>query len=329
MQLPLKSLAVGWAIVSHALANDSEIPSDLPVSQLLKTAGAHLAAGKSSDALSYYDAAISRDPRNYLSIFKRGAAYLSLGRSAQAEKDFDKVLELKPGFEGALVQRAKIRSRNGEWESAHQDFIAAGKAGTAEVLELEEAQAASALAVEAEAKGDWEECIQQAGIAIRIANTVLSLRNLRARCRFEKGDVVSAVSDLQHIVAMSGSTDRHLQISALTFYALGDTEKGLAMVRKCLQSDPDNKACRQLMRQEKVIEKRIKQLNGFWEKNSFASATRLLIKSGEDQGLIADVKEDFEQLKKDNVIHQKSPNGLYNNLVERTCQAYTEVCFRL
>jgi DnaJ family protein C protein 3 len=329
MILSLKSLALTAVLLSSpiVLASDTNIPSDLPVSQLLKTANAHLAAGKPSDALSYFDAAISRDPQNYLSIFKRGAAYLSLGRSAQAERDFDKVLKLKPGFEGALVQRAKIKARNGLWDSALDDFVAAGKKDSIEVNELEESQAAAILAGEAEASGNWDECIQQAGIAIRTASAVISLRVLRSGCRFEKGDVVSAVSDLQHIAQLSGSTDRHLQISALTFYALGETDKGLGLIRKCLQSDPDNKACRMLMRKEKALEKRMKQLNNFWEKGSFASATRLLITSADDRGLIEDSKDEFEELKKDGVIHEKSPNGLYDILIERACQAYMEVSY--
>jgi DnaJ homolog subfamily C member 3 len=329
MLASIRALTLAAALLtspSFVLASESDIPSDIPVSQLLKTANTHLAAGKPSDALSYFDAAISRDPQNYLSLFKRGAAYLSLGRSAQAERDFDKVLELKPGFEGALFQRAKIKSRNGQWDDALADFVAAGKKeDSLEIAELEESKGAAKLAEEASASGDWDECIQQAGVAIRTAGALLSLRDLRMNCRFAKGDVVSAVSDLQHIVTLTGSTDRHLQIAALTFYSLGETEKGLGLVRKCLQSDPDNKTCRALMRKEKALEKRLKQLNGFWEKGSFASATRLLVKSGEDQGLIQDSKEDFEELKKEGVIHEKSPNGLYNMLVERTCQAYMEV----
>jgi DnaJ homolog subfamily C member 3 len=329
MILSLKSVALTAVLFSSPVvfASDSAIPSDIPVSQLLKTANAHIIAGKSSDALAYFDAAISRDPQNYLSVFKRGAAYLSLGREAQAERDFNKVLELKPGFEGALVQRAKIKSRNGLWDSALEDFIAAGKKEGQEVADLEESHAASILAVEAEAGGNWEECIQQAGIAIRTASGVISLRNLRSRCRLESGDVVSAVGDLQHIAQLSGSTDRHLQISALTFYALGETDKGLGLIRKCLQSDPDNKKCRSLMRKEKAVEKKMKQLNSNWEKGSFASATRLLIKSAEDEGLIQDSKDDYEELRKDGIIHEKAPNGLYNMLIERTCQAYMEVRF--
>ena len=101
----LSSLALGLlstAPLTNALST-SEIPTDTPVSQLLKDASIKLATGNAQDALTYFDVAISRDPKNYLTFFKRGAAYLSLGRTVQAQSDFDKVLELKPGFEGALV----------------------------------------------------------------------------------------------------------------------------------------------------------------------------------------------------------------------------------
>jgi DnaJ family protein C protein 3 len=321
----LATLAVGALLSSPLVLASDAIPSDLPVSQLLTAANAHLTAGRSQEALSYFDAAISREPENYLTLFKRGAAYLSLGRSAQAERDFNTVLRLKPGFEGALIQRAKIKTRNGLWRDAREDYEAAGKAGAEEVAELAESEAAATLAMDAEAAGSWDECIAQAGVALRTAPALLPLRNTRYRCRLEKGDVESAVSDMQHIMQLSGSTEPHLQISALSFYSLGETDKGLASVRKCLQSDPDNKECRKLMRREKPIDKRMKQLNVLWEKGSFATSAKLLVKTSEDQGLIQDVLDDFEELKKEGLIHEKAPNGLHAQMIERACQAYIEV----
>jgi DnaJ family protein C protein 3 len=323
----LLRLLLATALLATPSLSSSDIPTDVPVSELLKTANAHMIAGQSSDALSYYDAAITRDPQNYLTIFKRGAAYLALGKSTQAERDFNRVLELKPGFEGALLQRARIRARDGDWEAAGGDLEAAGKKDSQEYADLEESQGAAQLAVEAEKAGNWDGCIQQAGVAIRTAASYLPLRELRSRCRLETGDAVSATTDLQHIIQMTGSTDRYLQLAALTFFAVGETEKGLQHVRKCLQSDPDNKKCRLLMRKEKALEKRMKQLNTFWEKGSFASATRLLMKSSEDEGLIEDSKTEFEELKQEGIIHSKSPNGLYNNLIEKACQGYIEVSF--
>lgn len=113
MILRLSSLALGLLSTAAALS-PSEIPADTPVSQLIKTASVKLASGNTQDALTYFDVAITRDPKNYLTYFRRGAAYLSLGKTTQAQSDFDKVLEIKPGFEGALVQRAKIKSRKAD-----------------------------------------------------------------------------------------------------------------------------------------------------------------------------------------------------------------------
>ena len=107
--LALGALCLSASHLAAALSA-SDIPADTPVSQLISTTNVNLAQGKAQDALTYFDVAIAKDPKNYLTIFKRGATYLSLGRNVQAGRDFDQVLVLKPGFEGALMQRAKLLS---------------------------------------------------------------------------------------------------------------------------------------------------------------------------------------------------------------------------
>ncbi|MCJ1224120.1 hypothetical protein MMC12_000764 [Toensbergia leucococca] len=304
----------------------SEIPSDTPIASLVSSAKANLAKGNANDALTYFDVAVSRDPRNYLTIFQRGATYLSLGKNAQANQDFDRVLTIKPDFEGALLQRAKIKGRAGDWKAAKQDYQAAKKTGGVEIAELEEAQGAAILAFDAEKAGDWEGCVSQAGIAIMVASTSLGLRQLRARCRFEKGEVLEGVSDLAHVLQMSpGSVEPHLQMSAMTFYSLGDTEKGIGHVRKCLHSDPDSKACSKLFRREKQIDKTLNKLASLKESRQFNSAVKLIIGADSNTGLIEDVKADVNQAKEDGIIHRNSPNDLYNSLVEMTCDLYTEM----
>ena len=304
----------------------SEIPSDTPIASLVSSAKANLAKGNPNDALTYFDVAISKDPRNYLTIFQRGATYLSLGRTSQAHQDFDKVLAIKPDFEGALLQRAKIESRSGDWRSARKDYEAAGKSGGSELSELEEAQGAAALASDAEKAGDWEACIGHAGAAIMVASTALSLRQIRARCRFERGEVPEGLSDLAHVLQIAPeSVEPHLRISSMMFYSLGDTEKGLTQIRKCLHSDPDSKPCSRLYRRERQLDKILKQVASLKEKRQFNSAVKLLIGSGEDVGLLQDIKDDVKEGKEDGVIHKSSPDELYSRLVEMTCELYTEV----
>ena len=324
-------LALGTSLLLNSPVafcfSPSDIPSDTPTAALVSSAKANLAQGKAQEALTYFDVAVSRDPQNYLTIFQRGATYLSLGKNAQAHEDFNKVLSIKPDFEAALLQRAKIKSRNADWEAAKKDYKAAKKTETPEYLDLEEAQGAARLATDAEKAGDWEACVTQAGAAIMVASTALNLREMRARCRFEKGEVLEGASDLQHVLQISPrSTKPHLQISAMLFYSLGDTEKGLAQLSKCLHSDPDSKPCAKLRRQEKKIDKLLKQINSMKEKRQFSGAVKLLVGSVDDTGLIDLVKEDVRGAKVAGVIHKNSPNELYSNLIELTCELYGEVC---
>lgn len=326
----LTFLAVAATLISTnslALAlSAAEIPSDLPVSSLLQSAGDLLKRGETSDALTYYDVAISRDPNNYLTFFKRGATYLSLGKTDKAEADFNKVLTIKPNFEGALLQRAKIRSRAGEWDAARRDFIAAGKEHGQELLELQEAEGAAALAFEAEKEGRWEECVEQAGTAIMTASKSLAVRQTRVHCRFERGEVQEGISDLAHVLQMQpGLTRPHLQISSTLFYALRDTERGLVQIKKCLHSDPDSKECSKLFRREKQLDKVLAKVNKYFEKKQFSFGVKLLIPSADEQGLIADVKEDVKKLREDGIIPDKAPNELVSRVVEMACEAYFEM----
>ncbi|QDS71374.1 hypothetical protein FKW77_002647 [Venturia effusa] len=329
MIVPFSSLALAAILSSSQLAlaiSPADIPSDVPVAQLIKTANMELAKGNGQDALTYFDVAINRDPQNYLTLFKRGAAYLSLGKGPQARKDFDKVLTLKPGFEGALVQRAKLRARAGEWAEAEKDFLAAGKRGSQEIEELREARGAARLAADAADRRDWEECIQQAGVAIMVAGALADLRKLRSRCRFEQGQAAEGVSDLMHLLQISsGDIEPYLQVSAMNFYALGETAEGLKQVRKCLQSDPDSKACRKLMKREKQLDKSLKKVTQLMEKRQFSGATKLLVKTGEEPGLLSEVKNDFEQYSTEGLVYKNSPQGLYAHLVDATCEAYWQM----
>ena len=325
----LKSLFLGASLLTIPFVScisPSEIPADTPIASLVSSAKSNLAQGNANDALTYFDVAISRDPRNYLTIFQRGATYLSLGRNAQASQDFDKVLSIRPDFEGALVQRAKIRSKNADWIAARKDYEAAGKNGGAEIAQLEEAEGAARLAVDAERAGDWETCVSNAGTAIFVAGTALSLRQLRARCRFERGEVLEGTSDLAHVLQIAPeSVEPHLQISSMMFYSVGDLDKGLTQIRKCLHSDPENKACSKLYRREKQIEKTMKQVTTFKEKRQYNSAVKLLVPTGEDAGLLQDVREEIDAGKAAGHIHKNSPDELYGSLVELTCELYTEV----
>lgn len=275
----------------------------------------------------YYDAAVARDPDDYLTYFKRATTYLSLGRTKQAADDFDKCLALRPGFEGAHLQLGKLKARQADWDGAKEQYtLAKLDQGSAEMGELLEAHGAVKLAEHASQQGNWDECINQAGVAIMVANRAVSLRELRSSCRFHKGEVEEGMGDLHHILNLRpGDTDPHVKISAITFFALGDTQQGMAQIRKCLHSDPDSKICKNLLKEEKAIEKTIAKVEKAFGKSQPMTGTKLLIPSGEDAGLIKEVTDQVAELKKAKYIPEATPSQLLTRLVELACQGYYEV----
>ncbi|RDA93408.1 hypothetical protein CP533_1992 [Ophiocordyceps camponoti-saundersi (nom. inval.)] len=324
MRFHLSKLAL-LASAGNALSSN-DIPKDLPASALLASAQTHLANGETNEALVYYDAAIAKDPSNYLTLFKRATTHLSLGRTAHATDDFHKILELEPRFEGAHLQLAKIHAKAARWEDARKEYKAASKGSDApELVELAEAEGAARLAEDAVKAAKWEECVNQAGIAILVASRCAALRDTRARCRFERGEIEEGMGDLRHVLQMRpGDTSPHVLISATTFYGLADLENGLAQIRKCLHSDPDSDVCKKLHREEKLIHKSFRKIEGHLSKGQSTAAGRALVGTADEPGLITRVRDQTKELRKHGSIPVKARAALYNEVVELTCQAFLE-----
>ncbi|KAL4805244.1 hypothetical protein BDV18DRAFT_140488 [Aspergillus unguis] len=326
MRLSLCAITAFLACMPNSLALETPISPDTPVSSLIASAKTFLSSGSPRDALVYLDAAISRDPTNYLTVFQRGAAYLSLGRRSQAQDDFNRVLELKPDFESALLQRARLRSNAADWSGAFTDLEKAGKKDSPEYQELQNAQNAAARALDAQNKGAWELCISEASTAIAKASVSLSLRQTRAHCRFKQNELEEGISDLVHSLQISpGLIEPHLQISSMLYYTLGDSDRGLSQIRRCLHSDPDSKPCNKLYRRQKQLDKGRRELQHAVASRKFNNALNLLVGVNGEPGLLSGIQDDVKQAREMGHIFSDSPGLLYASMVEQTCEAYTKV----
>lgn len=65
---------------------------------------------------------IEGDSNNYLTYYKRGTVYLALGKAKFALLDLDRVLELKPDFTSARLQRGNVLLKQAQFEKAEADF---------------------------------------------------------------------------------------------------------------------------------------------------------------------------------------------------------------
>ena len=299
--------------------------SEESVADLLNRAQSHLSRGETHEALEFFDAAVARDPSDYLTFFKRATTHLSMGRLVLASRDFARALELEPGFEGAHIQLAKISARHADWERARHHYAEAHRGpDSAEIAELDDAQDAARLVEIAQKAASWDECIQQANSAILVANQSPSLRLARARCRLETGALESAVLDLERVLQlMPGNTSIYFNISAILTYGNGDLQSAMTQTRRCLQSDPDSQACRKLLKKEKTIDKALEKSSKLMGKTPMA-ATRILVGTADEPGLIADVRADMRDLVRQGVLPEHAPKRLYSKLIGLACRGYYE-----
>lgn len=81
--------------------------------------------------VEYYTKAIKLSPKWAYAYNNRGVAYYNLAMWEKAKADFDKALELKPGYKLAQENRAgvnfnKVGAAMEAWEGSYQDRLAAG-----------------------------------------------------------------------------------------------------------------------------------------------------------------------------------------------------------
>ncbi|KAJ1936723.1 hypothetical protein FBU59_004965, partial [Linderina macrospora] len=98
--------------------------------EYLDEANTLLLHGKYREAIGHYDAAIAKDPQNYLTYFKRATTYLTINKHSSALKDFSRAIEIKPDFDQAYLQRAKVYLREGDLDGANSDIAKVTKSNT-------------------------------------------------------------------------------------------------------------------------------------------------------------------------------------------------------
>ncbi|KAF3271389.1 hypothetical protein TWF970_010270 [Orbilia oligospora] len=303
----------------------SDVPKDVPVKSLVDSANVLLAKGQSNDALQFFDAAIEREPSNYLTIFKRGTAYLSLGRTAQAADDFNRVLEMKPDFEAALLQRAKMKLRSGDWVGARSDFKSCPSDRRQELGDVDKAESFVYSAQLAYQKQDYHACTEAATEAISFSPGILSLRETRYKCRLAKGEVREAIGDLGHISTLSTAlTEPHLHITNLFYYSLNDFDRAMTQIRKCLHFDPDSKPCKKPFRRLKAYNKSLNKAMEMRGRRQFIGAAKIIIGTTDEPGILTEIRDDIKTLREEGLMNDNSPNDLILQLVELVCEIYSE-----
>ncbi|XP_039296137.1 dnaJ homolog subfamily C member 3 [Nilaparvata lugens] len=219
-----------------------------------------LAKGRLQDALSHYHAAVEGDPNNYLTYFKRGTIYLALGKARLAISDLNRVLELKPDFTAARLQRANTLLKQGQLNEAKQEFE-----NVLKLQDNEEAHNGFRMADQLQNDYDNAQFLMKGGSfgdAIEVLNPIIEscpwssqLRELRSHCHLSSGNTMAAIWDLKSTTKLQPDNTAGYYKLSMLHYQLGEYQDSLREVRECLKLDPEHSDCFPHYKKVKKIEK--------------------------------------------------------------------------
>ncbi|VDN56877.1 unnamed protein product [Dracunculus medinensis] len=223
--------------------------SSAEINRHLEMGKEFLSKGLLADALTHYHAAIELEPDNYKTLYLRATVYLGMGKSKAAVPDLNAVLQLKPDFIAARIERGNVLLKQGDLRGAERDFK------EALIHDESSRELESKLAVVSEVKHHMEkandlfvnnDCINAEKYytsSIEVCQWNAALYERRAKCYVKSGNIMKAISDYKIVSKLSPTeTDPYFTLSKL-YYDIGDAEESLSQIRGCLKLNPDDEAC--------------------------------------------------------------------------------------
>ncbi|SGZ27612.1 BQ5605_C026g10141 [Microbotryum silenes-dioicae] len=290
-----------------------ENAASLPAAQLLSLATSALTSGKTATALQVYDHLLERDPNDVATLYKRATVRYALGQWSRAKEGFYDVLERNDAFDEARVKLGHAMTKLGEYSGAREQVskLAARQAHAQEAAQLlrEVNLGSSALeqAKKASKARQWTQCVNSATTALQISPNSEELRLLRSHCYLHMNEFDSSVGDLSRAATLTSALPDWLMLrwSLVSAFLLDPSlgsgaarelnGEGLTAVKKCLNADPDSKACRKVF---KLLKKMDREIASKWkapaEAGRWLEVTVVLNGSPASPGLIQQVKDLFE-----------------------------------
>ncbi|XP_063069395.1 dnaJ homolog subfamily C member 3a [Engraulis encrasicolus] len=240
-----------------------------------------LAAGQLADALSHFHAAVDGDPRNYMAYYRRATVYFAMGKSKSALPDLSKVIELKPDFTAAVLQRGNLLLKQGKLDEAEVDFKRVLNSNPNDKDEkeaqsqLRKSDEIQRLVAEARALFDRKEYSSAVVYLDKVIETCawdVDSRDMRAECFIQMGEMAKAITDLKATSKLrSDNTQAFYKLSSI-YYHLGDHQTSLDAVRECLKLDPDHKQCFGHYKHVKKLSKLIQSAEEFIQQQRYGDA---------------------------------------------------------
>lgn len=236
----------------------------------------YLQRGQLQDALSHYHDAVEGDPSNYLTYFKRGTVYLALGKANFAIKDFTRVLELKPDFTAARLNRGSTSLKLGDYDAAELDLydVLTRDPYNEDVNymyhRINPAREQKDTVNNVIAHGDYKTAAILLTQLLEISPWDTKLRDLRAQCYIDDNDILSAISDLRTVNRLtSDNLVGYYRVSKL-LYDMGHVTDALKEIRECLKLDPEHPECFAFYKKIKKVDKFLNDAQTYHDEKQYA-----------------------------------------------------------
>mmetsp|Transcript_17213 Transcript_17213/g.25751 ORF Transcript_17213/g.25751 Transcript_17213/m.25751 type:complete len:498 (-) Transcript_17213:146-1639(-) len=221
--------------------------------------------GQTEESAKLWGKVIEVEPENEQNHYKRFRVHLRLQKYKEAIHDLNAALKLKPTYEQALSQRAKLLRRVGRCAESEKDFAALEKLNpkNKDIGMISSAASCAQLQSKAEQayqERNWQLARELYTEVMRHAelSEVVMLR--RAWCEYNMGDLYEAIADAGKVLKIDTNSMEALELRGTCYYILGEFETAVNHYRQALKLDPEHAGCKA---GHKLIKKILKSRDRF------------------------------------------------------------------
>jgi tetratricopeptide (TPR) repeat protein len=201
---------------------------------------------KTSKALGDLNSVIILDPKHVQALALRARTYQNMGKCQEAAADYETVLRLKPDHGDAKKMIDNVR-------------VCAGLIKRAEIL-VEQGSA-------------WDKVEELLTEAMKITGgTTPHLKMMRAKARLEKGDYHECIADAGEVVKIESENVEALLLRGRAYYYTADHEMTMRHLREALKFDPEHIDAKKLFNQLKRLIARFQAGEEAFKKGDFKEA---------------------------------------------------------
>ncbi|KAH8115629.1 TPR-like protein [Phellopilus nigrolimitatus] len=338
MFLPSCLTVLILSIVGSAQSSSGSTVDQPELQPLINQANTFLTTGKFNDAIRAYSEALEQAPSDYILYYKRATAYYSLSRHQHALADFDSVLDLtSSNFDKALLMKGRIYAKEGAWPAARDALMrysarVKGDAAAGDLLfEVSEGEVAGKKAAQSQKAGLHQVCVEAATEALKVATHSTELRELRAECALDSGDVEQTVGDLIRLTHLtSPSTSLFLKIAQFSYFLLPPSSQAQTTLKQCLHFDPDSKPCAALHRKLKKFDKAFAKLNALRETGDWRGVVAHLFGTSSKESALGNAfasqfETELVQVEVPASVSSIKRSERRKDVVRALCQAYVKI----